>query len=162
MVQLSATRSSCIAILWVCLVSFAAITLCVASQRVFIVVVVYFVIGNIRIHPHMLEWTPINYPSMNMEQSPLWKANSHLASREPPSPLCNPKFHYHVHKRPSLVPFLSQMHPVNTFPPCFPSTPTSSDGSLPLREKFRTHFYLFHACHMPRPSHPWGIETWLP
>jgi hypothetical protein len=48
MVQLSATRSSCIAILWVCLVSFAAITLCVASQRVFIVVCVYFVIDSVR------------------------------------------------------------------------------------------------------------------
>jgi hypothetical protein len=54
MVQLSATGCSCIAILWVSLVSFAAITLCVASQRVFIVVVVvvvvvvYFVIDSIR------------------------------------------------------------------------------------------------------------------
>jgi hypothetical protein len=37
MVQLSATRCSCPASLWVSLVSFAAITLCVASQRVFIV-----------------------------------------------------------------------------------------------------------------------------
>jgi hypothetical protein len=36
MVQLSATRCSCIVILWVRLVSFAAITLCVASQRVFV------------------------------------------------------------------------------------------------------------------------------
>jgi hypothetical protein len=42
MVQLSATRCSCIAIMWVSLVSFAAITLCVASQRVFIVVSVYY------------------------------------------------------------------------------------------------------------------------
>jgi hypothetical protein len=50
-VQLSATRCSYIAILWVSLVSFAAITLCVASQRVFIVVVVvvvYFVINSVR------------------------------------------------------------------------------------------------------------------
>jgi hypothetical protein len=47
MVQLSATRCSCITILWVTLVSFAAITLCVASQRVF-VVVVYFVIDSVR------------------------------------------------------------------------------------------------------------------
>jgi hypothetical protein len=47
MVQLSATRCSCIAILWVWLVSFAAITLCVASQRMFIVVV-YFVINSAR------------------------------------------------------------------------------------------------------------------
>jgi hypothetical protein len=38
MVQLSATRCSCIAILRVSLVIFAAITLCVASQRVFVVV----------------------------------------------------------------------------------------------------------------------------
>jgi hypothetical protein len=52
MVELSATRCSCIAILWVGLVSFDAITLCVASQRVFIVV--YFVMnhsGNFWIHP---------------------------------------------------------------------------------------------------------------
>jgi hypothetical protein len=47
------TRCSCIAILCVSLVSFAAITLSVASQRVF--VVVYFVMtksGNLWIHPH--------------------------------------------------------------------------------------------------------------
>jgi hypothetical protein len=53
MVQLSATRCSCIAILWVSLVSFAAITLCVGSQRVFIVVSVYFVMtqsGNFWLH----------------------------------------------------------------------------------------------------------------
>jgi hypothetical protein len=48
MVQLSATRYSCIAILWVSLVSFAAITPCVASQRVFIVVNIYFVIDSVR------------------------------------------------------------------------------------------------------------------
>jgi uncharacterized membrane protein len=51
MVQLSATRCRCIAILWVRLVSFAAITFRVASQRVFIVVVVvvvYFVIDSVR------------------------------------------------------------------------------------------------------------------
>jgi hypothetical protein len=44
-VQLFVTRCSCIAILWVSLVSFAAITLCVASYRV---VVVYFVIDSVR------------------------------------------------------------------------------------------------------------------
>jgi hypothetical protein len=46
-VQLSATKYSCIAILWVSLVSFAAIRLCVDSQRVFIVVV-HFVIDSVR------------------------------------------------------------------------------------------------------------------
>jgi hypothetical protein len=48
MVILSAARCSCIAILWVSLVSFAAITLCVAFQRVFIVVSVHFVIDSVR------------------------------------------------------------------------------------------------------------------
>jgi hypothetical protein len=42
MIQLSATRYSCIAILLVSLVSFVAITLCVASQRVFICIVYFF------------------------------------------------------------------------------------------------------------------------
>jgi hypothetical protein len=46
MIHLSATRYSCIAILWVRLESFAAITLCVASQRVFIVF--YFVTDAVR------------------------------------------------------------------------------------------------------------------
>jgi hypothetical protein len=44
MVQLSATRCSCIAILWISLVSFAAITLCVASQRVFIIIIIIIII----------------------------------------------------------------------------------------------------------------------
>jgi hypothetical protein len=48
MVQLSATRCSCIATLWDSIVIFVAITLCVASQRVFIVVNVYFVINSVR------------------------------------------------------------------------------------------------------------------
>jgi hypothetical protein len=48
MVQLSATRCSCIAALWVSLVSFAGITLCAASQRLSIVVTVYFVIDSVR------------------------------------------------------------------------------------------------------------------
>jgi hypothetical protein len=47
-VQLSATRRNCVAIFfWVSLVNFAAITLHVASQRVFIVVF-YFVIDSAR------------------------------------------------------------------------------------------------------------------
>jgi hypothetical protein len=44
MVQLSVTRCSYIAILRVSPVSFAAITLCVASQRVFIIVIIIIII----------------------------------------------------------------------------------------------------------------------
>jgi len=55
-VQLSATRCSCIAILWVSLLRFATITLCVASQPVFIVVSIYSLStqsGNVWIHPRI-------------------------------------------------------------------------------------------------------------
>jgi len=48
MVKFSTTRCSCIAIFWVSLVSFAAITLRVASQRMFIVAAVYFVMASVR------------------------------------------------------------------------------------------------------------------
>jgi hypothetical protein len=48
MVQLSATKRTCIAIFRVSIVSFAAITLCVASQRVIPKVSVNFVIGTVR------------------------------------------------------------------------------------------------------------------
>jgi hypothetical protein len=58
MVQVCATRCSCIAILWIGLVSFAAITLCVVS---WVFVVVYFVIiqsGNFWIYPRIKLWKP--------------------------------------------------------------------------------------------------------
>jgi hypothetical protein len=48
MVRLSATRCSCIAVLWVSLVSFAAITFYVASEQVFVVVSLYFAIDSVR------------------------------------------------------------------------------------------------------------------
>jgi hypothetical protein len=54
MVQLSATRCSCIAIMWISLVSLAVITLCVASQRVFVVVVSLSIQSvNFWIHPRI-------------------------------------------------------------------------------------------------------------
>jgi hypothetical protein len=69
---------SCIAILWVSLVSFAATIVCVASQRVFIVVVfvVYFVIDSVqklldtpsyvRIHKHTHTHTQIRSSVKNL------------------------------------------------------------------------------------------------
>jgi hypothetical protein len=62
MVQLSAIRCSCIAILWVSLVSFAAISLCIASQRVFIVVDVYFVMYSVR---KLLDTPSVCYKSLD-------------------------------------------------------------------------------------------------
>jgi hypothetical protein len=54
-VQLSATRYSCFAILWASLVSFAAIILCVASQQLFIIVVDFLMTqsGNFWLHPRI-------------------------------------------------------------------------------------------------------------
>jgi hypothetical protein len=79
MVQLPATRCSCITILWVSLVSFAAITLCVASQRVFIVV--YFVTDSA---PKLLD-TPSYISDLNISVELIWRKtlakNGHLASR---------------------------------------------------------------------------------
>jgi hypothetical protein len=71
MVQLLATRCSYINILWVSLVSFAAITHCVASQRVFIVVV-YFVIDSVRkiwIHPRICN---TQFNKLRLKMVKLW------------------------------------------------------------------------------------------
>jgi hypothetical protein len=54
MVQLYATKRSCIAIFWVSLVSFATMILCIASQWVFIVVSLSIQPGNFWIHPRIL------------------------------------------------------------------------------------------------------------
>jgi hypothetical protein len=55
MTQLFATRCSCIAILWVSLVSFFSITLCAASQRVFIIIISLLTqSGKFWIYPRIL------------------------------------------------------------------------------------------------------------
>jgi hypothetical protein len=74
MLQLSATRCNCVAILWVSLVNFASITVCVAFQRVFIVVSVYFVItqsGNFCIHPRIYFITPQIKTALGPTQPPI-------------------------------------------------------------------------------------------
>jgi hypothetical protein len=80
-----------------------------------------------------------------MEQSTSWEANSHSASQKIPRILWNPKIHYRVHKNTPLVPILSQMHPVNTFPPSFPKT--HSDIAFPSTPRSSECFF------------PWGFST---
>jgi hypothetical protein len=77
--------------------------------------------------------------------------------------LWNPEVHYRVQNSPPLVPVLSEMHPVHTLPPCsrkiqsniiFPSTPRSSEWSLPFRFSDRSFVCTSHlspACYMPLP-----------
>jgi hypothetical protein len=78
----------------------------------------------------------------SMEQSPSWKADSHSASQEIPCLLCNAKFHYRVHNIPPLVPVLSHMNPVHTFPTYFPNNHSNIIfASTPVfRPKFCMHF----------------------
>jgi len=58
-----------------------------------------------------------------MEQSPPGEGNTHSLTHSPNQEisylLWNLKVHYCVHERPSLVPVLSQMHPVQ-IPTLFP------------------------------------------
>jgi hypothetical protein len=102
-----------------------------------------------------------------MELSPTWEAASCLATQEIPNILWKPKFHYRVHKRPPLVPILSQIDPAHTTPtyiskihlniilsrPCLPS------GLFPSGIPTKT-LYAFlvspYSCYIPCLSHsPW-------
>jgi hypothetical protein len=97
----------------------------------------------------------------SMVQSPSLEANSHSASQEIPGLLWKPKVRYCVHSNSPMVPVLSQMHPVHTFPPYFPkihsniilsSTTRSSEWSLPFRfsdQNFVRISHLSRACYIP-------------
>jgi len=49
-----------------------------------------------------------------MQQSNVSESVNHSADQEIPHPSWNTKLYYNVHKNPSLLPLLSQVHPTHT------------------------------------------------
>jgi len=111
------------------------------------------------------EWVWLCFYLLTLEQSPSWDANSHSASQEVSCFLWNQEVHYCVHKTPTLILIVNQMHTIHSFPPYFPKgsniifpfIPRSSKQSLPIRfydQNFVWIFHFSHACYIPFTSHP--------
>jgi len=101
---------------------------------------------------------------ISVKQRSSWE-NIHSAGKQILPLSWNLNVHYRLHKIPSLVPILSQMHPLHIFPSCFlkfnsciivSSTPRSPKWSLALvcsDQNSVSVSQLFYACCMPLPSH---------
>jgi hypothetical protein len=138
----------------------------------------YIIVSKMKITTKYEEqWTEhslrkfINTHTNAIQQSPSLKANSHPATQKIPHVLWNPKVCYRVHNSAPLVPILSQIHPVHNFPHyfpkihsniIFPSTPGSSEWSLPFRFSGQNSvwIYLSHApLHTPSISFSFTLSA---
>jgi hypothetical protein len=89
----------------------------------------------------------------SMEHGPSWEANWFAASQEIPRVLWNPKIPHRTHKRPTLIPILSQPNPVLTptshllkIHPniILPATPGSPQRSLSLLKKQTKNMKVYY------------------
>jgi len=111
---------------------------------------------------------PVRFPSRTIcFTALLLEKLSHSAIQEISCLLWNPKVHYPVF---TLITILSQMHPADTFPLCFPkihsnivflSTSRYSAWPLPFRfsdQNFVGISHLSYSCYMSRSSHHPELE----
>jgi len=99
-----------------------------------------------------------------MEQNPPWEANSRSASQEIPRLWRNPKVHYRIYKSPPLIPILSQVYPVHTFPPTSLSSILSLSSHLRLGLPSGLFFSWFPTTFCMRFSQPpcvLHVPPWL-
>jgi len=100
-----------------------------------------------------------------MKEHEIWVEKTFLKSQkffsqEIPRILRHPKVHHRFHNNPALVPILSHIHPVHALPTeflkihfnVFPSTPRSSEWSLPIRAPHTTVFDLLYLIRAAWPT----------
>jgi len=99
------------------------------------------------------------------EQSPISEVDSRSTSQEIPCLLWNPEVHYCVYINPPVVANHSQVTPVQFLTTYFYKIHSniillSILLSLPFGFSDYNYvcIYLFHACCMPRLSHPWFVD----
>jgi len=91
-------------------------------------------------------------PTNSMEQGPSWEAISHTASQEITHLLWNSMVHYPLHNSLPLVPILSQVHPVHSFPPCLPKIHSNTVFPSGFPTKI-LYAFLISPIHPTWPAH---------
>ena len=83
-------------------------------------------------------------------QTCAWEARSFSSIQNFPCIVCNRKFHYHLHKSPQHVLFLSQINPTHTF------------GSWPIKTSFNVVILYMPTARAELRGRPAGQLSWSP